>query len=486
MTERDVPVWAPTLATQPLSKNYITDGDKLLKVIDLAWRSPEQKEFSLDEWQRDLIRRVLERYPHDHPKYPGQLRYRQVLISMGRQNGKSVLGAVFALYALLIHGPGPEVISVASSVQQANIIYDRVKYVINNNGTLSKRFKVTGTRGIRSKVEASPATYYVKAGKEDSLQGVTISMCLFDEVHICKPETWNAVVFGTSARRDGMVLGITTAGDERSDLLKRLYVTGRNAAVQGEDHDERFGFFLWEAPEHLEVTDPQALIAANPSIASGRIDLDQEINAIRNMPENQARRYRLNQFVSSESSWLSQAKWNALAVADLPHTTDSVFAVDRTENWGAATITQSVKHEGKVYTKIVASIPDPSLDWLEAICVDLNTRYAPQAFVMESTVLKALSDRLRAQGITTEYQTQTQLQNACATVYSLIQGGVVVHAGDALLSAQVPRGVAKNTGDGWRVTRKDSVGDVDALLATIMGIYAVEVMKPAGPMLFVA
>jgi hypothetical protein len=62
----------------------------------------------------------------------------------------------------------------------------------------------------------------------------------------------------------------------------------------------------------------------------------------------------------------------------------------------------------------------------------------------------------------------------------------VVHSADALLRSQVPKGVAKNIGEGWRISRKDSVGDVDALLATVMSIYAAEVMKADGPMLFVA
>lgn len=484
MTEH--PLWMPTLFTPPLREDYLTDGDHLLDVVDLAWRSPEHKgeDFTLDEWQRDLIRRVLERYPDDHPKYPGELRYRQVVISMGRQNGKSVLGAIFGLYGLLLHVSGPEVVSVASSVKQANIIYERVRLVINSNASLSKRYKVTGTRGIRSKVTDKPGSYFVQTGKEDALQGVTISMCLFDEVHICKPETWAAVTFGTSARTNGMVLGITTAGDEESALLLSLYERGKAAVENGED--ERFGFFLWEAPAHADVTDPDAIKAANPAVACGRKDVEQVISDLKNMPETKARRFGLNRFVSSMSSWLPLAKWNALQVDSLPHWNDVLFAVDRTENWGAATITANVKHEGRIYTKVVASIPSPSLEWLETVCVDLYQRYGGLGFVMEVSNLRDLSARLKERGIKCEYLTQTQVQNACATVYSLINEGAVVHAGDPLLGAQVPRGVAKNTGQGWRIDRKASVGDVDALLATVMGIYGAEVMKPSGPLLYVA
>lgn len=482
----DVAIWQPSLFTHPLTEDFKTDGDKLLKVIDMAWKSPEAEEFELDEWQRWLIRHVLERYPADHPKYPNQLRYRQVLISMGRQNGKSVLGAVFALYGLLTHSKGPEVISVASTVPQAEIIYKRVKYVIDNNPSLKKMFKTTGTRGIVSRNEHKPGTYMVKAGAEDALQGITISLCLYDEVHITKPETWNAVVFGTSARENGMVLGITTAGDDKSELLKRLYKTGKSAAIQEADHDERFGFFLWEAPEHLEVTDREALIAANPSIACGRMDIDQEINAIKNMPENQARRYRLNQFVASEASWLPMTLWNRLEVSPIPSECKHlVFAVDRAENWEYATITAATKHKGKVYTEVVASLTNPTIESLEALCMDIWRKHKGLGFVMEQINLRDLAYRLRERGVQIEYLTQTQMMNVCAVAFSLISEGKIVHAGDDLLRRQMPKGVSKNIGEGWRISRRESVGEIDSLLATVMSIYAAETMKPRSPMIYI-
>ncbi len=87
-------VWAPAVFTPPLSEDFSTKGDVLLKLVDLAWRAPETSgRFELDPWQRSLIRHVLETYPEGHPR-AGELRYRQVVISVGRQNGKSVLGAI--------------------------------------------------------------------------------------------------------------------------------------------------------------------------------------------------------------------------------------------------------------------------------------------------------------------------------------------------------------------------------------------------------
>lgn len=478
--------WTPGTFTPPLSEDFPTDGDKLLQVIDLAWQSPESPDFQLDEWQRWLIRHVLERYPDDHPKYPGQLRYRQVIISMGRQNGKSVLGAIFGLYGLLLHGQGPEVISVASTVPQAEIIFKRVKHVIDNSPSLKKRFKTTGTRGIRSRSETNPGSYVVKAGKEETLQGVTISLCLFDEVHICKPSTWDAVVFGTSARQNGMVLGITTAGDDNSELLKRLYKTGQEAANQEPGADERFGFFLWEAPEQLSVSDPEALIRANPAIACGRMDIDQELNVIRNMPENQARRYRLNQFVASESAWLPMEFWWGSEKGNVPKGVPFVLSVDRAENWSYATITASAKVGDRIYTEVVASLVQPTLESLEAVLYDLWRRTKPMKVFMETFNLRELALSLRERGVPTEYLTSGQMQNACAMAYSLLSEKKVVHADDPLVNYQMPRAVAKNQGEGWRISRRESASDIDAVIATVIGIYAAATTKPQSPPLVVA
>lgn len=478
--------WAPAVYTEPLCEDYVTDGDKLLQVVDLAWRSSEADEFVLDEWQRTLIRQVLERYPDDHPKYPGELRYKQVVISVGRQNGKSVLGAVFAFYGLVLQTKGPTVVGIAYTKDQADIIFQRVKYVIDSSPLLTKRYKSTNTRGMYSRDTKNPASYVMKAKAEESLQGVSISLCLYDEVHLTKQESWDAVVFGTSARKDAMIIGITTAGDDKSTLLKGLYETGKAAAAQEDGYDERFGFFLWEAPEHLPVTDPEAIKAANPSYACGRLDVESAISAVRKMPEQQARRYRLNQFVASEASWLPLSMWNSLEKAPLPTTRGITFAVDRSIKWEYATITANVKHEGKVYTEVVASYTNPTLETLEKACAALNGRFMGSRFVMEAASLKDLCMRLRERGMQVEYLTQAQMINACSTAYALISERRIVHANDELLSRQVPKGVAKNVGEGWRISKRDSVGAIDSLMATVMGMYAAEIATEEPVMLYVA
>jgi len=478
-------VWAPGTFTPPLSEDFPTLGDALLKFVDLAWRAPETVgKFQLDDWQRTLIRHVLEVFPEGHPR-AGELRYRQVVISLGRQNGKSVLGAILGLFGLILSGPGPEVISIASTVEQATIVYKRVKHVIDSNSTLSARYRTSTTRGIECTVPGRAGSYVVKTNKEASLQGIPVRLCIFDEVHICPPESWDAVVLGSSAQRNGLVLGITTAGDQNSTLLKRLYEVGRKAAALDDDRDDRFGFFLWEAAAHLRLDDPEFLIQANPSIACGRMDVEQELNAIKSMPENSARRYRGNQFVSSESSWLPSALWHNAPKGNTP-AGPVVFSVARALNWRAATITASVKGpDGRVWTEVVASLVNPNLDQLEELCHQLWRTLKPLAFLMEAADLKDLAMRLRERGVTTEYLTSAQMLNVCSTAYALIAEGKVGHADDWIVNSQMPKAVSKNIGDGWRISRRDSMGDVDAVMAAVIGLYGAETIKPKSSALFV-
>ena len=74
--------------------------------------------------------------------------------------------------------------------------------------------------------------------------------------------------------------------------------------MNGDPALERFGFFCWEAPEGSEI-DGDAILASNPAVECGRIPLERVLGDLATIPEHEARRYRLNQFISGVSeSWL--------------------------------------------------------------------------------------------------------------------------------------------------------------------------------------
>jgi phage terminase large subunit-like protein len=461
----------PSVYTPPLRDDFQTDGDRLIDFANIAWQSPESPDgLTLDEWQKWLLRHVLERYPADHPKYPGRLRYRQVVISVGRQNGKSLLAAILGLYGLLMHEPGAQVISLASSTDQANIVYSRVNYVINQNPFLRKRFKrATETRGIVT--ADNSGRYDVKAAKESALQGIPMSLCLFDELHLAKSGMWGAAVLGTSQRKDGIVIGITTAGDQSSETLINLYKSG-TAAANGAADLERFGFFLWTAPENAPIDDPVAIMAANPSVAAGRIPVEQVISDLKTIPEHEARRYRLNQFISgTAASWLPGNLFKAAIGRGVTNMQAGVFAVDISKNWEHATIAFANSNGDIQETELVASLVAPTEQQLFNEITSLYSKHSPRAIALDDRQLPNLAKRLKLAGIPVWQLWTKEMSAACSAVFAMFSTGTVKHNNDPLLVTQMPNGVSKYTGETWLISRKESHGEIDAVMATVMALY---------------
>ncbi len=498
--EAPAPFLLPTIYTPALTDEpalFVSDGPKLRALVAKVWRTTEAPVgFCLDLWQAWLIDRVLERYPDDHPdvKKRGRLRYRQVVISIPRQNGKSVIGAILAMYGLVMHELGPQVLSVASSREQAQIVYDRVLYVIQVNPTLAKRFKkATETRGIITR--DGTGKYLAKASKGDALQGIPVSFAVPDELHITKPAIWQSLVNGILTRRDGMIAGVTTAGDDESELLQSLYVIG-NRAANGDKRFERFGFFVWQAPEASIPDDDEALalaiLASNPFVYEAHyfprddryIDIDTVISDVRGMPENDAIRYRFNLFVASVAAFIPIERWNRNhRHADFPKTVSKVtFAVDRTPDWNAATITANVKIGEKTHTEVVASIVRPTLGQLADLCT-LLARRDYNVFVMDGWSLRDLGKELERRGMRVKITTQGEMMTASSLMFAKIMRGTVVHSGDELLTRQIPNTIRKNHGEGYRISRRDSA-EIDGVMSTTLGVYGAETIAQVADQIF--
>ena len=460
----------PAHYTPPLSEDFPTDADKLLEVVRLAYRDMNNPDgLKLDEWQEWLLRHLLERYPDDHedPRKAGQLRWSQCVVSIPRQSGKSLIGAILGLWGVAMRGG--QTLSLASSAEQALIIYNRVLHTILNNKTLKKQFaKTTERRGIVSVDGLS--RYEVKPMKEAALQGIPLDTVLADELHLWKKGAWSAVVLGTSAR-NGIVIGITTAGDDTSETLIDLYKQGHKA-IGGDPSLERFGFFVWQAPEGAEVMDPQSILQSNPAVECGRIPVDRVMTDLAVIPEQEARRYRLNQFVSGVgASWLPMDMFHKAASNGITDTVGSVLGVDVTVDLEWATIAAAKKVDDVIQTELVASVTNFSEQRLYDLIVTAYKKNSCSAIAIDATRAPNLAKRLKMNSYPVWQMNRTEIAAACAQAFALFKTEKVHHANDPLLLAQVSCGVPKYVGDSWHLSRQLSHGAIDAVYATILAMY---------------
>lgn len=484
--------WFPTVFTPTLSgtEEFVTDGDALIKFIDAYWKEKDvEGKFLLDDWQKFLIRHVLERYPDDWPvkDLAGRLRYRQVLISMGRQNGKSILGAIFGVYGLMFHEARPNVVGVAYSKLTAGVVYGRVAYTLTAVKPLAKRTKVTKTQGIRR--TDKPGEYIIKPNSEQAIQGFPISLCIYDEVHITSKKLWDAATEGTKTYKDGIVIGISTAGDDNAELLKSLYERGYFAVDnQGDEDAQRFGFFLWEAPEGATIDDDEAIKAANPSVASGRVALRVVRANAKEYHPSDATRYVLNRFVTSNAAWLELSEWLACEGTGLTKEDTKkgtvFYGVDASASMDYVSISGARQVSGIIKEALVGSYTMPSKEKVVDRCLRL-ARKGNVHFIIEHQNLLWLVDELKKRGIKVTRTTENEFAEACQAAHRRIMRKEVETSNEKLVQHQVPRGVRRNkTNGGWVINRAKSGVEIDAMIASILAIYGADRYKEATLQLF--
>lgn len=404
---------------------------------------------------------------------------------MGRQNGKTELGAVLALWGLM-RAPGSITLGLASSKEQSDLVYKRAVLAIESVPSLREHFaRVTTSRGVETK---AGAVYQKSAADSKALQGVPVHTALVDELHLLPPELWADVVNGTGGRPNTFVAGLTTAGSEASKLLKQLYVTGEKAAA-GDASLERFGFFRWEAPEARVPDDDATLLkwlkAANPALASGRLDGETVLADVRALGSAEIIRYRLNRFVASTDSFIDLARW---AECQSPIGTEwpdgqPVFAIDWTHKQGYATIAAAVRDsEGIVHTRIVRWITSPTLEGLLRDCEHLAWK-SPQAFVVGAT-LRELGNELKRRGYPVTQYGVGDMARASNSFLARTYRGTLRHAGDPILTVQLPRTVRKPVGDEYRISREESSSEIDAVIATVMAVHQVDVPSDSAIQVF--
>lgn len=481
----DIPAWPPARWTPPLSPDFPSAFDGYAPLFRIVWRKAFG--YQLEAWQESCIRHVLELYPEGHPR-AGQLRFRQVVISLGRQNGKTEIAAAIGLWALLMKAR-PTVVGIASNADQAKLIYKRTMAAIRGTPQLAAKFRaLTETRGIKT---WDGGSYEIKAAKSAALQGIPVDAGLVDELHILLKALWFDLVNGLGGRPNCIVVGITTAGDSSSELLLHLYDEGAKAIAAGDA--TRFGFYCWEAlnavipPEGPEGDNELAreLARANPSIASGRRDVEIDIDEVRSMPPQDAIRYRLNRFVDQVSTFISGQAWGENWTPEPFPDVKPIFTVDRTPDWGYATISVFGKMpDGRIYCDVAASIVKPTLSQLADLCEQLNRAHDAETFGMDSFTLRDLGRELELRGLPVTLTGHADVLNGSALFYAKISRKQLAHPGHELLARQIPVTKRKDSGEGFKISRQESSVAIDAVMSHVIGVQLAETLQHAELQIF--
>lgn len=200
----------------------------------------------------------------------GNRQYREVLLIVGKKNGKSLLASGVGLYMLHADGePGPEIYAVATKRDQAKIIWQEAKRMVRKSPALAKR-----TRSLVAELDSdwNDGIFKPLASDSDTLDGLNIHCALMDEIHQWKSgrALFDIIADGVIAREQPMIFETSTAGTIREDIYDDKYEEAERI-INGYDdpdgyHDEHFLPLIYELDSRNEWTDPGAWIKANPGL----------------------------------------------------------------------------------------------------------------------------------------------------------------------------------------------------------------------------
>ena len=203
----------PRICTPPLRE--LTPETSLgFDVIDFA---EDVLHLQLYPWQKVLLCRMLELLPD------GSLRFRTAVVLIARQNGKSTLSQVLALWFMIVWG-WPLVMGTAQDLETAEEVWQGAVDLVEEDEELSKLLKrVVKVNGKKALELKAGTRYKVKAANRRAGRGFTGNLIMLDELREHQNwEAWGAITKTTMAQAEALILALSNAGDLTSIVLRYL------------------------------------------------------------------------------------------------------------------------------------------------------------------------------------------------------------------------------------------------------------------------
>lgn len=253
---------------------------------------------SLHPWQKWLLIHALELLPDN------TLRFRTVVVLVARQNGKSLVSQVLALWMMYVYGLAL-VLGTAQDLDTAEEVWQgAVDLVTELDDETDEPVrpdlydmldKVVQVNGKKALVLNNRRRYKVKAANRRAGRGLSGDLILLDELREHQSwDAWGSITKTTMARAMAMILCLSNAGDATSVVLRYLRKMGHLRAGDPDglnsedapevlltdddlddfepeaedllDDEDTLGFFEWSAPPGCSVDDRDAWAMANPSM----------------------------------------------------------------------------------------------------------------------------------------------------------------------------------------------------------------------------
>lgn len=277
---------------------------QLLRHVDGEWAG---KPFLLSDWQEwDIVRPIFGWKCLD-----GTRRFRDAFISVARKNGKSSLIAAMGAYMFLADREfGAQVYAAATKEEQARIVFEMARKMIEFSPELRQQIKSFKKTFVCDKT----ASRFMPLGRDSkTMDGFSVHCGIIDEYHAHKTsEMYDVLDDGRGARRQSLLLNITTAGFNVSSPCKKEWDLVVKI-LDGLLENHRYFGFIATADDPAKWREEESWFQGNPNFGISiypqgfKSDFDKADASMQK--QNSFKTKRLNVWTEQATRWISMEKY---------------------------------------------------------------------------------------------------------------------------------------------------------------------------------
>lgn len=248
---------------------------------------------SLMPWQLLVADTALE---HD----AGRLAYRDVVVTVPRQSGKTTLLLAAVVHRMLAAKDQRIAYGAQTRLAARGKLFDSLWPMLRRS-SLGGLFRLTRATGAESLRASNGSILTLLSTEESAGHGETLDLVVLDEAWAMTAATEQAVRPALVTRPNGQLWMLSTAGTDRSAWWRSKVEAGRLAATSG--LESGVAYFEWSAPERVDVGDPDLWGSFMPALGH-TIDTDVVAADMAAMAPAEWRRAYANQWPDeSDEGW---------------------------------------------------------------------------------------------------------------------------------------------------------------------------------------
>lgn len=405
-------------------------------------------------WQRLVADVGLEVDPET-----GHLAYREVIVTVPRQSGKSTLVLGFETERCVLWPVSQRVAYTAQTGWDARrkLLDDQAPMLQSSKLWVAVERVLRGA-GNESVLWRNGSRIDVIAGTSAAGHGRILDLGVIDEAWDDEDDRREQALLPAMATRpDAQLLLASTAGTEASTYLRRKVEAGRRAAET--DADSGIAYFEWSVPSDEDIDDPEVWWRFMPAL--GRTIGPQVVAHARStMQTAEFQRAFCNRWTqATEDRLIPEAVWLRVQDERAVPSNPVTFAFDVTSDRSRGVI---IAAGGGVLELVRVA---EGTGWIAGRCAALVRDHGGTLRCDGTGPAVSVADEIEEAGGRVERLTGPQVAAACARLFDAIADQKVRVRPHGALHAAVAGAAKKPSGDRFVWSRTASTQDVTPLIA---------------------